>query len=216
MGRKRAVAARESKVTTKVREERRFQWWVNEGARGQVCQPSPWPLSTAVASTGKQENVYCCPSWGPISIAVFRSPPPFRLLVSAEGVQYSSRTMETSTAIPRPTSLYSRIIPRTLVFSSSFTLAPSCRYGDNQINSLRILKTLSLAPEPPSRQVVRLPIRRSRVLSSPPLGHSVILLPLRGTASRWSSFHLPLLSSRFPLLSFMRAPSTSYKSLAKS
>lgn len=141
-----------------------------------MCQPSPRPLSTAVASTGKQENVYCCPSWRPISIAVFRSPPPFRLLVSAEGVQYSSRTMETSTTIPRPDVV---IQPD---YSSHprlhFLLAlPPCRYGDNQINSLRILKTLSLAPEPPSHRVVRLPIRRSRVLSSTPLGHSVIFYP---------------------------------------
>lgn len=173
------MAARESKVTTKVREERRFQWWVNEGTRGRVCQPSPRPLSTAVASTGKRENVYCCSSWGPISIAVFRSLPPSRLLVSAEGVQYSSRTMETSTAIARSyvvIQLDYSSRPRLLSLLHPCPLSRP-RYGDNQINSLRILKTLSLAPEPPSRRIVRPSILRTRALSSTPLGHSVIFYP---------------------------------------
>jgi len=91
-----AKAAEESKVATKIREERRSQRSVNEGARRRVCQPSPRLLSTAVASTERLENVYCCSSWGPISIAVLHSPPSFRLLDSVEGMRYSSRTMETS------------------------------------------------------------------------------------------------------------------------
>lgn len=146
--------------------------------RGRVCQPSPQPpLSTAVASTGRRENVYCCLSWGPISIAVFRSPPPFRLLVSAKGVRYSSPTMETSTAIARPgVVIQLDYSSRPRLLSPSRTLALSRRYGDNQINSLRILKTLSVAPEPPSCRVVRPPIRcsRARSLLETPLGHSVI------------------------------------------
>lgn len=149
-----------------------------------MCQPSLRPLSTAVASTGRRENVYCCPSWGSISIAVLRSPPPFRLLVSAEGLQYSSRTMETSTAVARPdVVIQPDYSSRPRLFSFLHSRLPSRRYGDNQINSLRILKTLFLAPEPPSRRVVRPPIRRSRALSSTPLGHSVIFYPFEARES---------------------------------
>lgn len=146
-------------------------------------QPSP------AAASGRRENVYCCPSWRPISIAVLRSPPPFRLFPSTEGVRYRSRTMETSTAMARPVVViqpdYSSSPLHSLLsfslFRSPGSFPPLRCYSDNQINSLRVLKTPPLCrvilPAEPSR-VVRPPIRHSRALSSTPLGHSVISQPL--------------------------------------
>lgn len=152
---------RGSDSATWVRAERRSRERVDEGVRERAReQPSP------AAASGRRENVYCCPSWRPISIAVLRSPPPFRLFPSTEGVRYRSRTMETSTAMARPVVViqpdYSSSPLHSLLsfslFRSPGSFPPLRCYSDNQINSLRVLKT------PPLCRVI-LPAEPSRVES---------------------------------------------------